>query len=95
MRELLAGHAELWASARGHKLPPSDAYAQYSEDAERGILEQRQFQKTLRELRLHKTSLSLQNPSGQVCEVDVSDPEMFWRVDGLTVWYNAIEVKHP
>jgi hypothetical protein len=81
---------------REGQLPPADAYALYSDDAEKGILTQRQFQKTIRESRsLNNVTFSLQNPSGQISDFDTSDPEVFWRFDGLMVWYNAIERKDP
>jgi hypothetical protein len=81
---------------REGQLPPADAYALYSEDAEKGIFAQRHFQKTIRELRSpNNVSFSLHSPSGQISECDTTDPEVFWRVDGLMAWYNAIEGKHP
>jgi hypothetical protein len=67
-----------------------------SDAAEKGVLTQRQFQKTIREFHsLNNVSLSLHYPSGQTSDLDPSDPEIFWRIDGLMVWYNAIEGRDP
>lgn len=96
VRALLLGHSDNWRMACEGQFPPADAYACYSADAEKGILSQRQFQKAIREFRsLNNVSFSLQSPSGRISECDTADPEVFWRVDGLMAWYNAIEGKHP
>jgi len=60
--------------AREGRLPPADAYSLYSDDAEKGIFAQRQFQKTIREFRSpDNVRLSLHYPSGQISEVDPGD----------------------
>jgi hypothetical protein len=96
VQALLRGHLRIWEMVRGGQLPPADAYALYRDDAEKGILTQRQFQKTIREFRsFNNVSVSLQDSSGKISDVDPSDPEIFWRLDGLMVWYKAIEGKDP
>src|SRR5579864_2108859 len=91
IRAFLRGHLEKWEMVRRGQLPPADAWAEYSHDAEKGIRTQRQFQKMIREFRsLSNVSVSLQSRFGQISEWDTSDPEIFWRVDGLMIWYNAI-----
>ena len=78
------------------RLPSADAYARYSADAEHAIVTQRQFQKELREIRsLNSVSISVQNPLSQAVECNLADPEVFWRVESLVVWYNAIEGRKP
>jgi hypothetical protein len=95
-REFLKHHADQWERARRLEVPPPHAYARYRRDAEAGTLNQREFQKVLRDRFLeNEISFSLLSPEGQIEDLDVSDPELFWRLDGLMVWFNAIEGRSP
>jgi len=96
IRHCLSGHKELWTTAKCLKLPPSHTYKQYRKDAEQGISNHRYFQKMFRTKRIHQYSQSsLYTPSGGVLPINTDDPEIFWRIEGLIVWYNAIEMLHP
>src|ERR1039458_8027752 len=59
VRALLRRRLEIWDMVREGQLPSADAYALYSDAAEKGTLTQRQFQKTIREFySLNNVSLS-------------------------------------
>lgn len=98
---LLHDHIQMWADARCLKLPPPYAYQQYSVDAERGIAHERRFQKAFRaqdprdQQGYSLVSMSESGEVNGVIPVAARDPEVFWRVDGLMVWYNAIALRHP
>lgn len=95
IRALLRGHSQNWEEARSGQLPPADAYSMYRRDVEAGTATQKHFQKTVRGLRSrNKADFSIVTPHGQI-DFDPADPEVFWRIEGLQVWYNAIEGRDP
>jgi len=96
VRQFLRSHNDLWNIALEQRpLEPHD-YSIYHDDAEGGISAQREFQKSLRDRRSElETAFFIKDALGQASRVNVSDPEVYWRVTGLMVWYNAIEGHVP
>lgn len=96
IRTLLKGHQDLWTRVLNGELPSSSDFASYSDDAEQGIATARCFQKDLRALFLDPArDFELRTPSGHTVSVNVEDPEVFWRFEGLSVWYEAIVRENP
>jgi hypothetical protein len=96
VRELLKAHRESWQQAKLGILPGREPYAAYKRDFEEGVSHSRHSQKELRQDVLNRQSdFALVSPDGAVFPVDVTDPEVYWRVDCLQVWYNAIEGRNP
>jgi hypothetical protein len=96
IREFLKGHRERWQEAKLGIIPPWSAYELYKRDFERGVAQSRHVQKELRKDVLGRRSdFRLLGPSGAVLPVNGADPEVYWRVECLQVWHNAIEAGTP
>ena len=95
-RFFLKSHLEIWTQAKAGHLPPATAFEGYNRDAEQGITFVRQTQKDLRASLLKlPNDFRILTPAGQIVPVDVEDPEVHWRVEGLLAWHQAIEMKSP
>jgi len=94
MQAHLRAHSETWIRASHVDLRASADYAQYSHDFEAGVRMQRGFQKTFSVWRNNAQTWQMDG-LGNAREWDHTDPEVFWRVVGLQVWYNAIERQIP
>jgi hypothetical protein len=96
LREFLQGHQAQWEEARRGAMPDPDAYAVFRRDFEGGVRHIRHAQQELRqELRKGPVRFTLLTPHSDAPPVTVEDPEVYWRVECLQVWYNAIEVRNP
>jgi hypothetical protein len=95
-RAFLRTRRQLWADARTLNPPPADAYAAYRRDFERGVGLASDFQKSLR-ARFRQTASPFFLVSGSkvemIEELSIDDPEIYWRVDCLLAWFNAIVTK--
>jgi len=76
----LRGHFEIWKAACDLNLPSSSAYSRYRIDAEPGVENVRHFQKHLRSRAQSDVDYGLIGPDGQVIRVDMSDPDVYWRL---------------
>jgi len=95
-RFFLKGHLKRWAEAKAGMLPPDSAFKLYSRDAENGIATIKQTQKRVRaSSRKAISEFRVQMPAGQIVPVDLEDPEIYWRTEGLLAWHQAIEMKSP
>jgi hypothetical protein len=92
LREFLQGHRERWKEAQRGMMPGPDAYDIFRRDSERGVNNIRDTQKSLRQGLRESTGFTLYGPWGDPMPVAMDDPEVFWRLDCLQVWYNAIEI---
>lgn len=95
VRRYLDGHSALWGILRRCEWPDPQAYAAFRRDFERGVANNRDFQKLLRSLRAQKGDYAISGPLGNLGNVDISNPEVFWRVDGLMAWYDAVVARSP
>jgi len=90
-RFYLKNHLALWVQARARVLPSATAFAAYSRDAEQGIASIQETQKDLRtSLHTAPSDFQLLTPDGQTFSVNLDDPELYWRVEGLLAWHHAI-----
>ena len=95
VRQFLGTHREHWQRAKAGVNPSPADYVDYTRDHEDGITQKRRTQKGLRTAAGGGSDFVLMDLSGATIPVDITDPGMFWRVEGLQVWHNAIEIKHP
>lgn len=96
IRRFLHAHVERWHLAQLRQLPAAEEYAAYSRPAEAGIRGQGTIQRSLRQIgTCHDTLVQLVGPDGTPRPVDLANPEVYWRAEGMAVWYNAIVMKDP
>jgi hypothetical protein len=89
-------HLVQWDEAKKGVLPDARKFAVYRQSAEAGIQAQRQFQKEIRTRRLKQINEFLvAGGSTLPLLVDLNDPEVYWRVDCMMAWHNAIVAGHP
>lgn len=97
--QFLKGHLRNWENAKALNLPPAYAFSAYSRDFEGGVSIGRDIQKTLRSIiRGGVDQAQFVHKKGDVqntVNVDINDPEMYWRVDCAMVWFNAMVTRHP
>jgi len=95
-RDFLKNHLELWKQAKRGQRPRPFAYEAYRRVAEQGIESVRQTQKHLRSSLLDDpTGYGLISSKGDHFPLDMENPEVFWRVNGLVAWQQAIVQKLP
>ena len=93
---LLDGHKEHWTRALTGDLPPATAFNLYKISAEQGIDGASRFQKDVRADFLDPSrTFELQTPGGATISINLHDPDVFWRFQGLSVWYEALEKNNP
>jgi hypothetical protein len=95
IRKQLRSNELHWTLARQMKLPDPQAYSAYRRDAERGVKQLRDSQRSMRQVVREGSDLMLQGPDGEGSVLDLQDAESFWRVESLAVWFQAIQAKHP
>lgn len=96
IRDFLQAHQAEWDEAQEGIMPDPDSYAVYRRDFEGGVQRGRNFQKNLRrELPNPELRVTLTTPAVTALPVDMTDPEVYWRVESLQAWYNAIEHHDP
>jgi hypothetical protein len=100
-RHLLKGHTKLWGYAKAHRLHPGHAHAweAYRRDFEPGVASGREFQKSLKEFKRRGTTTFNLLIEGQTetprTDLDLNDPEMYWRASSLMVWHSALAIRTP
>lgn len=97
-RDFLKSHHKKWEEAMKLRMPPQFAVFAYRNDAESGMSATKQLQKELRSSALKGSSnWSLGQLRGSalqsIANLDLDDPETFWRIDCLLHWFNAIELR--
>jgi len=101
IRRYLRGHQSAWQKCRDQQVPTSADFAAYRRDAEGGIERVREGQKAERSAKRDALRLMLASESsggGALSlhsEIDLKDPEKFWRADALTSWHAAIVERAP
>src|ERR1017187_2377110 len=96
IRDFLQAHRAEWEEAQEGIMPDPDSYAVYRRDYEGGVQRGRNFQKNLRrELPNPELRVTLTTPAVTALPVDMTNPEVYWRVESLQSWYNAIEHHSP
>ncbi|HKY21341.1 MAG TPA: hypothetical protein VJM31_08985 [Vicinamibacterales bacterium] len=99
IKTYLRNHKQNWQLALQGRLPLPHEYDAYKQDSESGTARAKEAQKGFRKARLdeiHSSHLALRGPSGeQLIAADVSDPEVFWRLDNFTAWDGALLRKLP
>ena len=95
LRQFLQGHDALWRDAQAGIMPDPGAYRVYRRDFERGVDQSRSYQKDIRNVLPNTQNFTLVTPDGDSVQIDVTDPEIYWRMNCLQVWYAAIEQKNP
>ena len=91
IRDFLQAHRAQWEEAQEGIMPDPDSYAVYRRDCEGGVQRGRNFQKNLRrELPDPELRVTLTTPAVTALPVDMTNPEVYWRVESLQSWYNAI-----
>lgn len=100
-KEFLRGHRENWGRAKELYIPEKSISAPYRMDYEAGVVNSRNVQKTLKQ-RLMENDINLAfvsfTKSGDVDRViadDMLDPEIFWRINNLLAWFEAIAKRSP
>jgi hypothetical protein len=100
IRAFLRQHGAEWKAIRNGSSPPKAWSNSYRAAAEPGNATSRETQKTMRSKQLEpQGKMWLVAGSGdQVVarmEMNLHDPEIAWRTECCTSWFNAIVVKHP
>lgn len=100
INNFLEGHLAVWKKAKSLELPPSHAYGVYRRDFEGGIQNSISFQKSVRKTSLEDKMKELKllgfDSSQNLISnfnLDLDQPEIFWRVDCLMAWHNALALK--
>jgi len=95
-RDFLRAHRARWAEAIAGVPVDPDAYGVYKRDSEEGVSGVRRAQKQQREeLNNESSQFTLVSPNGDIDDVKLGDPEVYWRLDCLQAWYGAIEKHNP
>lgn len=101
-KNFLRVHKENWEKAKELYIPQNPSTEAYRRDYENGVANTKLVQKTLRQRLLeNKLELSIlsQTKSGKIDEVItddlLDDTELFWRVNNMLVWFEAIARRNP
>lgn len=95
-RAFLKNHEARWIEAKSGSLPSSAAFEVYNRDAEHGIARIRRAQKEVRaSMQKFPSGFEVKDPFGNTIPVNLDDPEVYWKVEGLLAWHSAVELKNP
>jgi hypothetical protein len=100
-KNFLKGHLSEWERVINLNIPSKFATSAFRKDFKSGVAKSTFSQKTLRQ-RLLKNELDLrlnfQSKDGKITELSEGkylEPDLFWRVDCLLIWFEAIVRRAP